>query len=86
MMLATLFLLPEQCEPMDEFMTVMHYVNQEIENRRATEAFGTGYLYNDILEEHCFILEELLYPLLAATDPNQLKVRHHPLYIAVELT
>lgn len=85
-MLATLLLLPEQCEPMDEFISVMSCVNDEIENSRATEAFGSGYLYSEFLEEHHYILDNLLYPLMHATTPNRLNVRVHPFYIAIELS
>ena len=84
-MLVRLLLLHEQCEPMDEFISVMHYINREIENTRATEAFGQGYLYSDIIDDHHYILEHMLYPLMETCNPNQLYVRDCKTHIEVSM-
>jgi hypothetical protein len=85
-MVKMLLLLHEQCEPIDEFMAIMRYVNCEIENYRGTEAFGQGYLYSDIIDNHHYVLEHMLYPLMEECNPNQLYVRDCKTHIEVSMT
>lgn len=85
-MVTRLLLLHEQCEPMGEFMAIMNYINREIENQRATEAFGQGHLYDDIIDDHHYVLEHMLYPLMLTCNPNQLYVRDCKTHIEVSMT
>ena len=82
-MIGTLLLLPEQCEPLDEFMAIMQCTQAEIENQRATQFMGRGYLTQEITDNHGFILEELIYPILDKCNPNNLYVVFQPFHIEV---
>lgn len=84
-MLGRLLLLPEQCEPMDEFLAVVRQAQHELENPRAMEYYGRGEFANRVVDQHEYITEELLYPLIERCNPNQLDVVVTPYHIEVRL-
>lgn len=84
-MVGMLLFLPEQCEPMDEFMTLMNYAAQEIQDSRMTEYLGRGGLGQEVLEHHQFILEEMLYPMIDQCNPIQLYVEFTKYHVEIRL-
>lgn len=84
-MIGTLLLLPEQCEPFDEFTAMLKNTQVEIEDPRAVEYYGRGYTLGNLVENHGFILEELLYPLIDRCNPNRLEVVVTKFHIEVQL-
>lgn len=74
-MKGTILLLPEQCEPMDEFHAVMRYTKWEMENFRGVDIYGQGFMSEDILDKHRYLLEEVLYPLVDECNGNDLNVK-----------
>lgn len=84
-MMGTLLLLHEQCEPLDEFMAIIKCTQSEIENQRATQFMGRGYLTQDIAVNHGYILEELLYPIIDKCNPNSLYMVVKPFHVEIIL-
>lgn len=84
-MTVTLLLLQEQCDPIEEFMAVIYNTKNEVENTRATEYLGRGIMSEDILDNHHYIIEELLYPLIDKYNPIQLYVEITKFHIAIML-
>lgn len=81
-----ILLLQEQCEPLDEFMAMVHAVQNELENARAIQYIGRGLLTEDFSINHGFILDELLYPMIDKCNPSQLYVKVNAFHIEIRLT
>ena len=84
-MIGSLLLLPEQCEPFDEFIAMVKNTQAEIEDPRALEYYGRGYMSDGIIENHGYILEELLYPLIDRCNPHKLDMVVTKFHIEVQL-
>lgn len=84
-MIGALLLLPEQCEPFDEFVAMVKCTQAEMEDPRAVEYFGRGYMLDEVIDHHGYILEELLYPLIDRCNPNKLDMVVTKFHIEVQL-
>ena len=84
-MVGALVLLPEQCEPFCEFLAIVKHTQEELHNPRAMEYYGRGVFTKDLVENHSYVLEELLYPLIDKCNPSQLYVVVTPFHVEVQL-